>query len=59
MAFFINLSHQAVCLYVYLPIAARPRVYIKIPVVAKQWLGINITTAMNVHATVEELQDVS
>jgi hypothetical protein len=58
-AFFINPSHQSVCLSVYPPIVTRQRLYIKIHVVARQQLGINITTATNIQATVEELLDVS
>jgi hypothetical protein len=40
-AYFINLSHQSVYLYVYPPIVAR------------QWLGKNVTAAMNTHAAIE------
>jgi hypothetical protein len=47
MAYFINPSHQSVCLYVYPPIIARER------------LGKNVTAAMNTHATIEELLEVS
>jgi hypothetical protein len=46
-AYFINPSHQSVCLYVYLPIVARQR------------LGGNVTTATNTHAKIEELLDAS
>jgi hypothetical protein len=41
MAYFINPSHQSVCLYVYPHIAAR------------QWLVKNVTAATNTHATTE------
>jgi hypothetical protein len=43
--YFINPSHQFVCLYVYLPIIAR------------QWLGKNVTAETN--APMEELLDAS
>jgi hypothetical protein len=43
-AYVINASHQSVCLYLY---------------VAWQWLGKNVTAAMNTHATIEELLDPS
>jgi hypothetical protein len=46
-AYFINPSHQPVCLDVYPPIVAR------------QWLGKNVTTAMNTHTTIGELLDMS
>jgi hypothetical protein len=46
-AYFINPSHQSVCLYVYPPI------------VAKQRLGKNVTAATNTHATIEELLGAS
>jgi hypothetical protein len=46
-AYFINPSHQSVCLYVNLPIVAR------------QELGKNVTAATNTHATIEELFDAS
>jgi hypothetical protein len=46
-AYFINLSHQSVCLHVYPPIVAR------------QGLGKNVTAATNTHATIEELLDAS
>jgi hypothetical protein len=45
-AYFINPSHQSVCLYVYLPI------------VAGQQFGKNVTAATNTHATIEELLEV-
>jgi hypothetical protein len=47
MAYFINPTHQSVCLYVYPPIIAR------------QQLSRNITAAMNTHATINELLDAS
>jgi hypothetical protein len=40
MAYFLNPSHQSVCLYVYPPI------------VAKQRLGKNVTAATYTHATI-------
>jgi hypothetical protein len=43
-AYFINASHQFVCLYVY---------------VARQRLGKNVTAATKLHATIEELLDAS
>jgi hypothetical protein len=45
-AYFINPSHQSVCLYVY------PHT------VARQQLGKNVTASMNTHATTVELLDV-
>jgi hypothetical protein len=42
MAYFINPSHQSVCLYVY-PL-----------IVAMQQLSKNVTTATNTHATIKE-----
>jgi hypothetical protein len=45
MAYFINPSHQSVCLYVYPPIIAR------------QQLGKNISRAMNTLATIGVLLD--
>jgi hypothetical protein len=47
-AYFINPSHQSVCLYVY-----------PLNVVARQRLGKNVTAATNTHATIEELLDAS
>jgi hypothetical protein len=47
MTYFINSSHQSVCLYVYLPIVARQR------------LGKNVIAATNTHSTIEELLDAS
>jgi hypothetical protein len=44
-AYFINPSHQSVCLYVYSLNVAR------------QWLSKNVTVAMNTHATIKELLD--
>jgi hypothetical protein len=41
-AYFINLSYQSVCMYVY-------------PIVARQGLGKNVTTAKNTRATLDEL----
>jgi hypothetical protein len=46
-AYFINPSHQSVCLYVYPPIVARQR------------LDKNVTEANNTHATIKELLDAS
>jgi hypothetical protein len=46
-AYFINLSHQSVCLYVYSPIVARQR------------LAKNVTAATNKHAKIEELLDAT
>jgi hypothetical protein len=42
-AYFINPSHQSVCLYVY-PL-----------IVARQWLSKNVTAATNTHVTIELL----
>jgi hypothetical protein len=36
-SYFINPSHQSVCVYVYPPIVARQRVGIQIPVVPNAW----------------------
>jgi hypothetical protein len=46
-AYFINLSHQSVCLYTYPHIVARQR------------LGKNVIAATNTHATIEELLEAS
>jgi hypothetical protein len=46
-AYFINPSHQSVCLYVYSPIVARQR------------LCKNVIAGMNTHATIEEFLDAS
>jgi hypothetical protein len=46
-AYFINPSHQRVCLYVYPPI------------VAGQQLGKNVIAATNTHEIIEELLDAS
>jgi hypothetical protein len=45
-AYFINPSHQSVCLYVY------PRI------VARQRLGKSVTTETNTDAAIEELLDL-
>jgi hypothetical protein len=45
IAYFINPSHQSLCLYLYPPIVARQR------------LNKNVTAATNTHITVEELLD--
>jgi hypothetical protein len=44
-AYFINPSHQSVCLYVY------PHIFVR------QRLGKNVTVATNTHATIEELMN--
>jgi hypothetical protein len=46
-AYFTNLSHQSVCLYLYLHIVARQR------------LSINVTVTMNTNGVIEELLDAS
>jgi hypothetical protein len=46
-AYFINPSHQSVCLYVYPPIVIRQR------------LGKNVTAATNKNATLDKLLDES
>jgi hypothetical protein len=46
-AYFINPSHQSVCLYVYPPIFARQR------------LGKKVTMTRNTQATIEEMLDAS
>jgi hypothetical protein len=46
-AYFMNPSHQSVCLYVYPSIVAR------------QWLGRNVTTVANTDVPIEELLDAS
>jgi hypothetical protein len=47
MAYFISPAHQSVCLYMYSPIIARQR------------LSKNVTTAMITHTTIEELLNAS
>jgi hypothetical protein len=59
MAYFINPSHQSVCLYVYPPSAARQELGKNPSIVAKQRLGKNFTAATNAHAITEELLDAS
>jgi hypothetical protein len=49
-AYFINASHQSLCLYV--------SVYVS-SIVARQRLGKKVIAATNTHATIEELLDVS
>jgi hypothetical protein len=49
MAYFINLSDQSLCLYV----------YEYTPIVARQRLGKNVTAATNTQASIEELLDAS
>jgi hypothetical protein len=39
VAYFINPSHQSVCVS---------------PYIARQWLSKHVTTAMNTHATIKE-----
>jgi hypothetical protein len=46
-AYFLNPSHESVCLYVY-PL-----------IVARQKLGKNVKAATNTHVTIEELLDTS
>jgi hypothetical protein len=46
-AYYINPSHQSVCIYVY-PL-----------IVARQRLGKKVTAATNTNATIEKLLDVS
>jgi hypothetical protein len=46
-AYFINISHQSVCPYMYSPLVARQR------------LGKNVTAATNTQAAIEELLDAS
>jgi hypothetical protein len=45
MAYFMKISHQSVCLYVYLPVVARQWLGKNHPVIVKQQLGKNVTTA--------------
>jgi hypothetical protein len=68
-AYFVNPSHQSVCLYVYplivarqqlvknAPIAARQRLGKNPPVVARQRLATNVTATTNTFATIEEYLD--
>jgi hypothetical protein len=44
-AYFINPSHQSVCLYVYPPIVARQQLGKNRPIVARQRLGKNVSAA--------------
>jgi hypothetical protein len=49
-AYFINLSHQSVCLYVYSLIVARERLFKNLPIVVMQRLGKKkVTAAANTH----------
>jgi hypothetical protein len=59
MAYFINPSHQFVCLYMHPLILARKRLGKNPPSVARQWLGKNDIAATNrpTRATTEKLLD--
>jgi hypothetical protein len=59
VAYFLNPSHQSVCLYVYPPVIARQWLSKNPPIIARERLGKNVTAAVNTHATIEELLDVS
>jgi hypothetical protein len=56
-SYFVNPSHQSVCLYVYLSFSLLGKGSVKCdpPFVSRQWFGKNITAATNTHATVELL----
>jgi hypothetical protein len=58
-AYFINLSHQYVCLYVNPLIIARQRLGKNPPTVSRQGLGKNITAATKTRATIEKFLDAS
>jgi hypothetical protein len=58
-SYFINPSHQSVCLYVYPTIVAGQRIDKNSPIVARQRLGKIVTMATNTHATTEELMAAS
>jgi hypothetical protein len=45
--YFINPSYHSVCLYMYPPLVAR------------QWLGKDVTAAISTHAKIEELLEAS
>jgi hypothetical protein len=59
MAYFINPSHQSVCLYAYLPIVVRHRLGKNPPIFARQRLGEKVTAAKNTHVTMKEFLDES
>jgi hypothetical protein len=58
-AYFINPSHQSVCLYMYPRIVARQLLGKNPTNVTRQRLGKNFTAATNTHGTIEELLDAS
>jgi hypothetical protein len=59
MAYFINPSHQSVCLYAYPPIIAGQGLVKNSPIVTRQRLGKHVPAAINTHAKIEELLDTS
>jgi hypothetical protein len=52
-AYFINLSHQSACLYMYPLIVARQWLGKNPPDVGRQWLDKNVTAAHNTHGTIK------
>jgi hypothetical protein len=58
-AYFINPSHQSVCMYVYPPIFARLRTGKYSLVLIRQRIGKNFTVATKKYATIEELLDAT
>jgi hypothetical protein len=58
-SYFINPSHQPVCLHACPSLVAREQLSKNRPIVARQRLSKSITAATNTHATIEELLDAS
>jgi hypothetical protein len=58
-AYFINPSHQSVCLYVYPPIVARLQLGKNTHIVSRQQLSKNVTAATNIHTKIEKLLNAS
>jgi hypothetical protein len=56
-AYFVNLSHQSVRLYVHPSLVARQRLGKHPPIIARKRFGENITTATNIHKTKELLDE--
>jgi hypothetical protein len=54
-AYFINPSHQSVCLYVHPPLVCRQQLCRNPPIGARQRLGNYVIAATNTHATTEKL----
>jgi hypothetical protein len=58
-SYFINLSHQSVCLYTYTLSSLGNGSVRKPPIVSRQRLDKNVTASTNTHAKIEEYLDAS